>query len=205
TIKVEGAPVTDPPPVFPQAGPIPDLFTSTPDQKRTFNFEVNKSVPVFTFTINGSAFPDVPIVTMQAGQVEEWTLVNPSNVDHPFHIHQTDFAVISIDGQPVNTQGQGAYPYVSLRDTVNIPAGGNVVIRFRVSPILGKFVFHCHILAHEDAGMMLAVDVEPDAPGRRVALGAGDGEGGGALVRDGQGNQIGRIDPLPPGWQGGVA
>jgi FtsP/CotA-like multicopper oxidase with cupredoxin domain len=213
TIKVEGAPVTDPPPVFPQAGPIPDLYTATPDQQRTFNFQVDRSGPngVFKILINGSAFPNGPIVTMQAGQVEEWTLVNPSHVDHPFHIHQTDIAVISINGQPVNTQGQVDpftrvfYPYISLRDTVNIPAGGNVVIRFRVSPILGKFVFHCHILAHEDAGMMMAVDVEPDASERRVALGAGDGEGGGALVRDGQGNQIGRIDPLPAGWQGGVA
>jgi Multicopper oxidase/FG-GAP-like repeat len=145
---------------------------------------------------------------MQAGQVEEWTLINPSDVDHPFHIHQTDFAVISINGHPVSTTGgSGDYPYqyTSLRDTVNIPAGGNVVIRFRVSPELGKFVFHCHILAHEDAGMMTAVLVDADASERRVALGAGAGEGGSVLVQDGSGNQIGRIDPLPRSWRGGVA
>jgi FtsP/CotA-like multicopper oxidase with cupredoxin domain len=208
TIKVEGAPVTEPPPVFAQTGSIPDLYTAIADQKRTFNFEVGKPTatnPVATFTINGSAFPDVPMITIQAGQVEEWTLINPSTVDHPFHIHQTDFAVISINGKPVNTQGQGTYPYISLRDTVNIPAGGNVVIRFRVSPELGKFVFHCHILAHEDAGMMTAVLVVPDASERRVALGAGAGEGGSVLVQDGNGNPIGRIDPLPRGWKGGVA
>src|SRR3954451_21899766 len=142
---------------------------------------------------------------MQAGQVEEWKLVNPSNIDHPFHLHQTDFAVMSINGQPVNTQGKGVYPYVSLRDTVNIPAGGNVVIRLRVTPILGKYVFHCHLLAHEDKGMMLAVLVDPDASYRRVALGSGVREGGDALIQDGQGNPLGRINPLPRGWKGGVA
>jgi hypothetical protein len=53
--------------------------------------------------------------------------------------------------------------------------------------------------------MMLAVLVEPDASGRRVALGAGAGEGGSVLVQDGHGKQVGRLDPLPRGWKGGVA
>jgi FtsP/CotA-like multicopper oxidase with cupredoxin domain len=204
-ITVTGDPVTTPPPVFAQTGAIPDIYSAIPDNKRTFSFEVDKSGKIFKFTINGTAFPNGPIIMLQAGQVEEWNLVNPSNVDHPFHIHQTDFAVISINGQPVNTQGKGTYPYVSLRDTVNIPAGGNVVIRFRVTPILGKYVFHCHILAHEDNGMMLAVLVDPDAEERRVAVGSGPNEGGNALVQNGDGATVGAIAPLPKGWKGGVA
>src|SRR4029077_20802516 len=111
--------------------------------------------------------------------------------------------------QPVSAPNSSFFPtyyhYTSPRDTVNVPAGGNVVIRFRVSPELGKYVFHCHILAHEDNGMMMAVLAVPDASERRVALGAGAGQGGSASVQDGNGNSIGRIDPLPRSWKGGVA
>jgi FtsP/CotA-like multicopper oxidase with cupredoxin domain len=214
TIQVQGAPVTTPAPVFNPTGSIPDLYTAIPDQQRTFSFESDTSGKIATMMINGSTFTDGPITPLQVGQVEQWTLINPSTVDHPFHIHQTDFAVISINGQSVSTQPVSTpnsalfptyYHYTSLRDTVNVPAGGNVVVRFRVSPELGKYVFHCHILAHEDAGMMLAVLAVPNASQRRVALGAGAGQGGGVSVQDGSGNPIGRINPLPRGWKGGVA
>ncbi|WP_161602353.1 multicopper oxidase domain-containing protein [Tautonia marina] len=201
TIQVEGDPVTEPPPVFSPVGTIPEVYHLPPDHQRTFTFDIEGNV----FTINGSAFPDGPIVSIQAGQVEEWTLVNASGVDHPFHIHQTDFAVISINGEPVSFDGSGTYPYVSERDTITIPANGEVVIRWRVTPHLGKYVFHCHILTHEDAGMMMSVLAGPNEDQRRIALGAARGGGGSVLVQDGNGERVGVVNPLPRGWTGGVA
>src|SRR4029453_15799449 len=125
-------------------------------------------------------FPDTPLVPLQVGQVEEWLLVNTSPVDHTFHIHQTDFAVISVNTNPVQyifpIRDATPYRYVSLRDSVNIPPGGSVVVRFRVSLELGKYVFHCHILSHEDFGMMMAVLAVPNAAQRRIALGPRPGQ-----------------------------
>lgn len=202
TITVTGNAAQEPVPVFNATSPPPDLYDPllTIDQKRNFNFSTTGG-----FTINGFAFPNGPMVSIQAGQVEEWLLTNTSGVDHPFHIHQTDFAVISVNGIAVSTSGDAPYPYISLRDTVSIPAGGNVVIRFRVTSIPGKYVFHCHILPHEDKGMMMSVISGPNETQRRVALGSGVGESAGVLVQGGDGQPLGRLNPLPKSWKGGVA
>ena len=76
---------------------------------------------------------------------------NASRELHPFHIHVNDFQVVSINGRP--------YPARGLQDTVPRPVGGTVRIRLRFRDFTGAFVYHCHILAHEDAGMMGIVDV----------------------------------------------
>jgi hypothetical protein len=146
------------------------LFTAHPDHFRTFDPSNDTSGPTIKFVINRSFSPNAPIVTLQAGQVEQWLLVNTSPIDHASHIHQTNFAVISVNSIPVSYRNPftdvNPYPYVSLRDTVEILPGGSVVIRFRVSPELGKYVFHCHILEHEDGGMMTAVLAIPNHPQR---------------------------------------
>ena len=68
------------------------------------------------------------------------------------------FQLISINGQP--------YAAKSLQDTQAIPVGGEIVIRQRYVDYTGKFVYHGHILAHEDAGMMGIIEVnEPPRPG----------------------------------------
>jgi FtsP/CotA-like multicopper oxidase with cupredoxin domain len=208
TIKVEGDPVTEASPVFPSTGQVPDLFTATPDHKRTFVFSNDTSGPTIGFAINGSFFPNGPIVPVQVGQVEEWLLVNTSPVDHTFHIHQTDFAVTSVNSIPIDYRNpfveNGPYHYTSLRDTVNIPPGGNVVIRFRVSPELGKYVFHCHILPHEDGGMMMTVLALPNQRQRRIALGTLPGERNAVLVKDGNGQRVGTLHPGSRDARGGV-
>lgn len=192
------------------------------DNKRSFSFDVDVSPTQQPggyprFTINGYQFPEGPMVSLQSGQIEEWTVVNKSAVDHPFHIHQGDFAVISINGKavnpptydtsapnPIGVYPQGDYRYNSMRDTVNVPAGGNVVIRFKVPASPGKYVFHCHILPHEDAGMMMAVLNGPNSEERRVAVGTAVGQGSSVLVQDGDGNNVGRVLGMPASWQGGV-
>ena len=152
-----------------------------------------------------------PIVTLQAGQVEQWLLVNTSPVDHAFHIHQNHFAVIASNSgrgtytNPFEQPPPGTYRYASLRDTINIPPDGSVLIRFRVSAQLGKYVFHCHILPHEDAGMMMAVLAIPSPFDRRLALGSQPGQRSAVLIKNGYGRSLRQINVGPPGARGGVA
>ena len=85
------------------------------------------------------------------GALEEWTIINDNNQQHPFHIHTNDFQVISINDEPVAA--------VSHVDTVNLPANGRATIRIPFLDFTGKFVYHCHILNHADMGMMATVEV----------------------------------------------
>jgi FtsP/CotA-like multicopper oxidase with cupredoxin domain len=104
------------------------------------------------FTINGKTFdPNRNDVTPRLGTVEEWTLVNKSTSVHPFHIHQDDFQVMSVNGKPYDAR--------SLQDIVTIPIDGRVVVRIPFRDYAGRFVFHCHILDHQDGGMMATVNV----------------------------------------------
>ena len=101
--------------------------------------------------INGKIFSHHRIdEQVKLGAVEEWTIRNVSGEQHPFHIHQGDFQVTKINGKPVPARG--------LQDTVPLPQHGTVTMRMHFK-IAGTFVFHCHILAHEDAGMMAVVRV----------------------------------------------
>ncbi|MBV5294836.1 MAG: multicopper oxidase domain-containing protein [Curvibacter lanceolatus] len=94
--------------------------------------------------------------TVALDSVEEWTVYNMNAVQHPFHIHINPFQVVKIDGLPVE-------PYWA--DTIGLPKGGtaqvptSVTFRTRFSDFTGLFVMHCHILAHEDMGMMQLVEV----------------------------------------------
>ena len=104
------------------------------------------------FFINGKQFSHHRIdVHTELGQTEDWVIRNVSDELHPFHIHVNDFEVISINGRPYDAR--------SLQDTVPLPVHGEVVIRQRFARFTGKFVYHCHILAHEDHGMMGVIKV----------------------------------------------
>jgi bilirubin oxidase len=110
-----------------------------------------------SFLINGRSF-DMDRVDLRTivGRVETWDFVNATAMDHPMHIHGTQFQVLG------GTLGGLAGPVADSAwfDTVNVPAGRTVSIRTRQdSP--GKRMFHCHILPHEDAGMMGVLEVLP--------------------------------------------
>jgi FtsP/CotA-like multicopper oxidase with cupredoxin domain len=209
TIQVTGAPATVPAPKFTPTGRVPQIYRAKPDHYRTFTWSDITSGKSIAFAINGGLFPMNPIVTLQAGQVEQWLLVNDSPTDHAFHIHQQHFAVISTNPGPTGTTNAFVPPpgralrYASLRDTINIPPGGSVTIRFRVATELGKYVFHCHILPHEDAGMMMAVLGIPSSSDRRIALGSAPGQPSAVFVKNGNGGSVGRITG-PAGSRGGV-
>lgn len=127
-----------------------DLSTATVDKSRTITFAKNDVDG--TFTIDNKVFdPNRIDQEVKLGALEEWTIINRNSQQHPFHIHVNDFQVISINGDP--------YDAVSHQDSVNLPANGEVVVRIPFDDFTGKFVFHCHILNHEDNGMMAVVEV----------------------------------------------
>jgi bilirubin oxidase len=103
--------------------------------------------------INGKAM-DMRRVDVRArlGTTEIWQIENLVGMDHPFHLHGFRFQVLDRDGVPE--------PYPSWKDTVNVPKHQTVrfVVRFEDYP--GKWMFHCHILTHEDAGMMGVLEVK---------------------------------------------
>ncbi len=120
-----------------------------------------------------------PDVTATYGAREYWLLVNDSDECHNFHIHQTKFVVLDADfsaageGTPA-TQclgDRGLAPPVNrnvLHDNYPLPPRARVFVMIRFDgPKLGRFVFHCHILEHEDKGMMATIGVvDGPPPGR---------------------------------------
>ena len=104
---------------------------------------------------------DPPAVTTTVGAVEDWTVENRTGETHAFHIHQIHFLYLAVNDKP--------FPTPELRDTVIVPAWSgsgpypSVKMRmdFRDPQIAGRFVYHCHILDHEDAGMMAIIQVNP--------------------------------------------
>ncbi|HXX18317.1 MAG TPA: multicopper oxidase domain-containing protein [Candidatus Acidoferrum sp.] len=107
----------------------------------------------------------VPNIVARQGTVEDWIIENRSNELHAFHIHQLHFMLLDYMGRPVNE------PF--LRDTVNVPYYDGKALTyptvrlrldFRDPNAVGDFVYHCHLLEHEDNGMMGLIRVEPAGP-----------------------------------------
>jgi FtsP/CotA-like multicopper oxidase with cupredoxin domain len=104
-----------------------------------------------------------PNITVNQGDVEDWVLENRSRESHAFHIHQVHFMLTKWDGVPVEE------PF--LKDTINVPYWDgksrypSVTLRmdFRNPNAVGTFVYHCHLLEHEDMGMMGTIRVLPKA------------------------------------------
>jgi FtsP/CotA-like multicopper oxidase with cupredoxin domain len=123
---------------------------------------------------------EIPNIVAQQGTVEDWIIENRSSELHAFHIHQLHFLLLDYMGRQVNED--------FLRDTVNVPyftgrslAYPSVRLRmdFRDPNIVGTFVYHCHLLEHEDKGMMGSIRVEPGQPRMPertagISCGAGD-------------------------------
>jgi FtsP/CotA-like multicopper oxidase with cupredoxin domain len=111
-----------------------------------------------------------PAITVSAGTTEEWIIENWTHELHAFHIHQVHFRVMSIDGEPVTNP--------PLLDVVNVPYAeatgyhskegpvrpGRVRIKLTFPQSLaGDIPFHCHLVDHEDNGMMAVLRVVPAA------------------------------------------
>jgi FtsP/CotA-like multicopper oxidase with cupredoxin domain len=108
---------------------------------------------------------ETPNIIAQQGTVEDWIIENRSLELHAFHIHQLHFLLLDYSGRQVNED--------FLRDTVNVPyydghslAYPSVRLRmdFRDPNTVGTFVYHCHLLEHEDKGMMGSIQVNSARP-----------------------------------------
>ena len=94
-------------------------------------------------------------IEVKLGDVEEWTLVNDTDERHTFHIHQTEFLVLSVGGNELERLGVRDNIDLPFRDPkTRKPSEVKVKIPFTNPVIVGKFPYHCHILEHEDGGMM---------------------------------------------------
>lgn len=132
--------------------PFDDLRRHKIDQRRTVTFSENEKLD--KFYINNKLFdPNRIDIRARLNTTEEWTIRNITDEEHTFHSHVNDVEVMSVNGKPYDAR--------SWQDTVQLPTRGEVVIRIRFRNFLGTYPIHCHILAHEDNGMMLNVEVVP--------------------------------------------
>ena len=135
------------PPVLPAAlRVVPELDTAEATAVR---------VMVLTqHLINGRSM-DVSRIDVRAtlGATEIWEVENLVGMDHPFHLHGFQFQVLDRDGVPES--------YRSWKDVVNVPRHETARFIVRYDDYPGKWMFHCHILDHEDHGMMGVLEVRP--------------------------------------------
>jgi len=103
--------------------------------------------------INGKTMDMARVdVSTTVGATEIWEIENIVGMDHPFHLHGFQFQVLDRDGVPE--------PYRSWKDMLNIPRHTSARIIVRYDDYPGKWMFHCHILDHEDHGMMGVLEVK---------------------------------------------
>ena len=108
------------------------------------------------FLINGKSFDMSRIdFISRVHEVELWEISNQSDMDHPFHVHGTQFQVVETERNNVRT----VTPYRAWKDTVNVRAGETVRIKIR-QDVPGLRMVHCHILEHEVQGMMAIQQVK---------------------------------------------
>ena len=154
TVAVSGSNRTSPP--LPAALPAPALPSGPVNTQRTVSFQMQMGMAVggMRWTIDGRAFDAQRTdQAVQLGATEEWLVTNTDSMDHPFHLHVWPFQVLATSTAPGTEQ--------SLRDVVLVPARGWAQLRVHFADFAGRTVYHCHILDHEDTGMMATIEVAP--------------------------------------------
>jgi FtsP/CotA-like multicopper oxidase with cupredoxin domain len=138
--------IDDRPPLYKPLNVEP-LKKAAPDFIVTFTEDKNG------FYINGRKYaPDAsPMTSARVGTYQHWRIVNATAELHPFHIHQVHFLAYAENGVPLS--------HPAWLDTVNVPYRGTVdiILDFTDPVIRGMSVFHCHLLNHEDKGMMAKI------------------------------------------------
>jgi FtsP/CotA-like multicopper oxidase with cupredoxin domain len=134
------APVYQPVNLQPKEASAPDFVVTFTEDKNGFYINGQKYTPDAT-----------PMTTVSAGTYQHWRIVNQSGELHPFHIHQVHFLAYAENGAPLVDP--------AWLDTVNVPYRGtvDVIVDFTDPVIKGMSVFHCHLLNHEDKGMMAKI------------------------------------------------
>ncbi|MFO1059345.1 MAG: multicopper oxidase domain-containing protein [Dongiaceae bacterium] len=158
TVVVRGEPAAMRLPAALPPGPFRDIADHEITNRRQLVFsadtpeaEAAGTWREFRFLIDGKVFdPHRVDQRVRLGAVEEWTIVNKHFHDHIFHIHTNPFQLVRVNGEPV--------PPVWL-DTVVLPRNGSIVFRSRFLDFTGLYMLHCHMMNHEELGMMQVVEV----------------------------------------------
>ncbi|MFJ1735519.1 multicopper oxidase family protein [Streptomyces sp. NPDC088254] len=134
--------------------PAPSIPPGNVSRRRQITFAIGMGgmgMGGMAFTIDGRTFdPERDDQTVALGTIEEWTVVNTSPMEHPFHLHAWPFHVLT-----------GAPAAGVRQDVVLVPARGSVRLRIPFTDYPGRSVYHCHVLDHEELGMMATVNVRP--------------------------------------------
>lgn len=118
----------------------------------TRQFVFGENMMQAEFFINDKAFDMNRVdVSAKLDTLEIWELVNNTDMDHPFHLHTYPFQIVSRNGR--------SEPFRAWKDVVNVKEGETVQIAVPITTFTGKTVYHCHIVEHEDRGMMGILEV----------------------------------------------
>lgn len=159
TVIVEGNPVN--------LAPLPSTLATLDDLSKakvnqTRVIELSENTESEQFYLNQRQFdPNYVDATPKTDTVEEWVIKNYSQEIHPIHVHVNDMQVMSINGvsqtarSHVDTYG---VPFATQDASGNLTPG-EIVVRTRFQKLVGPYVLHCHILGHEDNGMMGVINV----------------------------------------------
>jgi FtsP/CotA-like multicopper oxidase with cupredoxin domain len=132
----------------------PPALTVPTDIAQTWTIDVNPTTQ--QWTINGQAFDPGRIdhvVTQDS--TEKWQIVNNSPITHFVHLHEEQWQTVSRDGGPPKPWERG------LEDTWKLDPGENIVVAAKFTDYTGPFMIHCHMLDHEDHGLMADFEVAP--------------------------------------------
>lgn len=163
TINVT-APTADPVTTIPAVLTTNQVWSQSGAATRSLNFSAQPMMSMTNFFINGLKYDMGTInFTTEQGKVEVWNITNQTMMAHPFHIHGNHFYVLQVNGAtpPPNMRGR--------KDVVVVPPmNGSVKLIMKYENYGDAnlpYMFHCHILSHEDGGMMGQFIVNPTASG----------------------------------------
>ena len=133
--------------------PLPDI--GEPTVTRNWSFDKTAG----HWTINGLRFDPSRIDAKPAlGTTEKWAFTNPTNQAHTVHIHDVSQQCLSRNGGP-------CYPFETMKETWYLAPGETLEVKLKFTDHLGMYMLHCHMMEHEDDGMMTQFEVvRPTAP-----------------------------------------
>jgi spore coat protein A, manganese oxidase len=139
----------------PMLRPLPDI--GEPTVTRNWSFDKTAG----HWTINGLRFDPTRVDAKPVlGSTEKWVFTNPTNQAHTVHIHD-------VSQQCITRNGAACYPYETMKETWYLDPGETIELKLKFTDHIGMYMLHCHIIEHEDDGMMTQFEVVRGVPSPR--------------------------------------
>lgn len=159
----------------PALGPLPALGVRY-DAGNVSNFNAPRSFTLsmghmMTWMIDGRVYDPVAVADDEKFPIDQamaWEWVNASPIPHPMHLHNAQFQVVGRDTTHVLSSYGDVYQGLvdtGWKDTVSVWPGERVKIALKFGPYTGMYMYHCHILEHEDMTMMRNFVIQGSGPG----------------------------------------